>query len=192
MFRKRLTERIKAGFAWSVISEEGECIPGNETDAKLPSDESVPNSKIAAERVANEMVNIPSAEAQPSAIPCRTEMEDLLDNSTRKFKPEFLLDRPKPAEPAVKEPAVKRPTAAFRVVSGGEADSVDVPATILLPDEMVESCELLAESVISMSVSVLASDQIGETALKSAIGESARTRSIEFRSYVPKEMKKTG
>ncbi len=192
MFRKRLTERIKAGFAWSVISEEGECIPGNETDAKLPSDESAPNSKIAAEIVANGMESPPSAEPQPPVIPCRTEMEDLLDNSARKFKPEFLLDRPKPAEPAAKEPVAKRPTAAFRVVSEGEADSTDVPATILLPDEMVESSELLAESVISMSVSVLGADFVGEPSPKVAVGEFARTRSIEFRSYVPKEMKKTG
>jgi len=57
-----------------------------------------------------------------------------------------------------------------------------------IPSELVQSSELLAESAISMSVSVLAAENL------SAREPSAtdRERSIEFKSYTSKELKGAG
>ncbi|MCL2305816.1 MAG: hypothetical protein FWC43_10780 [Planctomycetaceae bacterium] len=151
MFRKRLTDKIKAGFSWSVISEEGERIPANDQ---------VQDCERTRETMSHE-------------VDSPWNMEKMFGNSERKFRPEFLLKKSEKEETPIKEPAVKRPTAAFHAAADHKGE---------LPNELVQSSELLAESVISMSVSVLGTEKNSVTPSKKESPVPDRERSIEFKS----------
>ena len=189
MFHKRLADKIKAGLAWSVISEDGERVPANDN---VKDGESNNNDQFSPPLsiVSSEIEAWHTGEAEPEvslAIDSPWSMSEMFDNSERKFQPEFLLKKPEKEEAVVSEPPVKRPTAAFRTVAGQKGE-----ASIELPDELVQSGELLAESAISMSVSVLSTEQASENPAKRDQPSSDRERSIEFRSFVPKELKGAG
>ena len=176
MFHKRLADKIKAGFAWSVISEDGERIP-----AKGSAKDGESNHEDRS------FLPLNIAEVQEEIIPLTTDapwnMEKVFGNSERKFQPEYLLKTPeKEEETAVKEPPVKRPTAAFRATADQVSGSGE-GITIGLPTELVQSSELLAESVISMSVSVLSAEKSCEIASKKGLGIQEHNRSIEFKSF---------
>ena len=177
MFHKRLADKIKAGLAWSVISEEGERIPTNNNvkDGESIHDHSPPFPPGTELPEKND--------SSPVAVDSPGNMEKMFDNSARKFHPEFLLKKPEKKELTVKEPLVKCPTAAFRAAL--EKNSV--------PNELVQSCELLAEAVISMSLSVLSAERVGGTSSKRELpSASDRERSIEFKTYASKEFNRTG
>ena len=203
MFRKRLADRIKAGFAWSVISEDGERIPGNpetESESKNPSgaepmskknnrrESALPSAKDAPE-------NKGSAEKKANG-PKGSDwtMEEMLDNSALKFNPEFYQHKreKKQEESSEQTPKVKRPTAAFHALADRKSDSGDMPISILLPSEIVESSELLAEAAISKSVSVLSSEEPQPSNTQKVFPDSDRRRSIEFKPYMPPDRKKCG
>ena len=203
MFRKRLADRIKAGFAWSVISEDGERIPGNpETECESKN----PSGAESVSKKANRYENaFPSEKNAPENKENREKkarelkgsdwtMEEMLDNSALKFNPEFYQHKreKKQEESNEQTPQVKRPTAAFRALADRKSDSGDVPISILLPSEIVESSELLAETAISKSVSVLSSEQPQPSNAQGFFSDSERCRSIEFKPYVPPDRKKCG
>jgi len=188
MFHKRLADKIKAGFAWSVISEDGECIPAKDHACGGESNDvgqSFLPLKVVSPDIAEVQQEVSLCETIPLTVDSPWNMEKVFNNSERKFQPEFLLKRPEKEESTVAEPAVKRPTAAFRVDADQKNESGE-GATIGLPDELVQSSELLAESVISMSVSVLSAEKSCEDATRKELKElvaSERNRSIEFRSF---------
>ena len=173
MLHKRLADKIKSGMAWSVISEEGERIPTNNDakDGESNHDDLSPLSVVSSEE----------SETPPPVVDTPWSMEKALDNSGRKFQPEFLLKRPEKEEPAAQEPPVKRPTAAFRTAL--EKNSV--------PKELVQSCELLADAVISMSLSVLSAEKTSDIPPQKEPSSPDR-RSIEFKSFASKELKGAG
>ena len=203
MFRKRLADKIKAGFAWSVISEDGERIPGNpemEGESKNPPDaESVSKKNNRYENAFTSEINAPEDKDCGKKKVSGTKgsdwtMEEMLDNSTLKFNPEFFQHKreKKQKEPVEQIPQVKRPTVAFHALADRKSDSGDVPVSILLPSEIVESSELLAETVISNSVSVLSCKEPQPSNTQRVFPNSDRRRSIEFKPYVPPDRKKCG
>jgi len=182
MFHKRLADRIKAGFAWSVISEEGERIPANDHARSGESN----NENPALNAVAPEIEERRTRETE-SAANSPWSMEKMFGNSERKFQPEFFLKKSEGKEyPATQEPPVKRPTAAFRVPAEQKGE-----VAIELPGELVQSSPLLAESAIAMSVSVLSAKKIDEIPAKKEISSSDQYRSIEF-NFVSQALKGTG
>ena len=203
MFRKRLADKIKAGFAWSVISEDGERIPGNpetECESKNP-----PGAEPVSKKINQYENAFPSEKNAPKHKEGRKKkvsepsgsdwtMEEMLDNSTLKFDPEFFQHKreKKQEEPVEQTPQVKRPTAAFHALADRKSDSGDVPISILLPSEIVESSELLAETVISKSVSVFSSEEPQSTKPKGFSTDCDRGRSIEFKPYTSPNRKKCG
>ena len=203
MFRKRLADKIKAGFAWSVISEDGERIPGNpeaECESNNPAnaepvskksnrhENALPSEKIAPEHKEGGKKKVDGPRGSDWT------MEEMLDNSTLKFNPEFYQHKREKKQEELSEqpPQVKRPTAAFHALADRKSDSGDVPISILLPNEIVESSELLAETVISNSVSVLSFEEPQASNTQSVFTNSDRRRSIEFKPYVPPDRKKCG
>ena len=194
MLHKRLADKIKSGMAWSVISEEGERIPtsSNAKDGESNhGDQPLCPLNIVSPEIEKIQEEIAIGETRPLMADAPPSMEKMLDNSERKFKPEFLLKKPEKEEPVVKESPVKRPTAAFRAASDQNSESSEVSA-IKVPNELVRSCELLADSVISMSVSVLSAEKACVASPKRGDSVSDRERSIEFKSYASKELKSTG
>jgi len=196
MFHKRLAEKIKAGFAWSVISAEGERLPTKE-NVKDGESNNKYRSLLPFKITSAETEERSSESSQGETIPMTAEppwaesrrnMEKMFENSQRKFQPEILLKKSEKEEEGAtfKEPPIKRPTAAFHANADQNSGSGDV-ATIGLPTELVQSSELLAESVISMSVSVLSTEKTGEVALKNEMAATERNRSaersIEFKSF---------
>jgi len=179
MFRKRLADKIKASLAWSVISEEGERIPAN---------------SHAEDGGSNDEANSKSNNENQSPFPVGVVsqgVEKILENSERKFQPEFLLKKSEKKESVPQEPPVKRPTAAFRAAWNKDSGPGKVSA-ITVPSELVQSSELLAESAISMSLSVLSAEKEGNAPAKKGDSAPDRERSIEFKSYASKEWNRTG
>jgi len=191
MFHKRLADKIKAGFAWSVISEEGERLPAkdNVKDGELMNDNQshLLSLNVVSPEIEEVRETIPIKETIPGSP---WNMERMLNNSERKFQPEFLLKKPEKEESNVKVPPVKRPTAAFRVVMDQVSESGEV-SSIELPTELVQSCELLADSVISMSLSVLSAEKPYEAPTKKGEISLDRCRSVEF-NFISHELNKTG
>ncbi len=121
------------------------------------------------------------------------EISELLKQN-RTFDPEVMFERLKSLQPTVEEevpPArEKRPTAAFRSHLSKESDAFDAPQSIGVPEELLESGDLLSEPVVVRSLEMI-SDKESEDEDESGDYESDE-RTIEFVSRTNRQRQRSG
>ncbi len=122
-----------------------------------------------------------------------TEISELLKQN-RTFDPEVMLQRLKSLQTTIEEevpPArEKRPTAAFRSHLSKASDTFDAPQSIGVPEELLESGDLLSEPVVVRSLEMI-SDEEPEEEDESGVYETDE-RTIEFVSRTNRQRQRSG
>ena len=139
-------EQNKSGFTWSVVSEDGERIPGKSINA-LPNGSGQKASKTNSSETKSESLE----HSGVVSFPHNWELADLFADKQQTFDPEIMLRKLEAERAKLEESfnvadcvAEKKPSAAFRTCLNDE-----FPCAIGVPREMLQAGGLLSDKAIS-------------------------------------------